>query len=171
MANDMIPDDVMEMLPEFLQESEEHLQVLNEKMLEAETAVKAGSRMDVKELNTMFRSAHTIKGTASFIGLKKVVALTHKAETLLQKLRDGEMVFSAPVVDVLFAAFDKLNSLLAVLKESKTEGVEIMEEVQRLEEILSSGAAVPAAATPPVPVIVPPPPPVAAKTLPGPEVS
>lgn len=140
MSNDMIPDDVMEMLPEFLQESEEHLQVLNEKMLDAEKAIKGGAQMDTKELNTMFRSAHTIKGTASFIGLKKVVALTHKAETLLQKLRDGEMALSAPIVDVLFSAFDKLNSLLSVLKETKSEGVEIADEVQKIELILNPAA-------------------------------
>ena len=168
MSNDMIPDDVMEMLPEFLQESEEHLQVLNEKMLDAEKAIKGGNQMDAKELNTMFRSAHTIKGTASFIGLKKVVALTHKAETLLQKLRDGEMSLSAAIVDVLFAAFDKLNSLLSILKETKTEGVEIAEEVQRIELILNPGGAVPVVPPPAAPAVPapksvepPPPPPVA----------
>ncbi len=141
MSNDMIPDDVMEMLPEFLQESEEHLQVLNEKMLDAEKAIKSGAQMDPKELNTMFRSAHTIKGTASFIGLKKVVALTHKAETLLQKLRDGEMQLTAGAVDALFAAFDKLNSLLQVLKETKSEGVEISDEVAKIEAVLNPGVA------------------------------
>jgi two-component system, chemotaxis family, sensor kinase CheA len=160
MSNDMIPDDVMEMLPEFLQESEEHLQVLNEKMLDAEKAIKGGAQMDAKELNTMFRSAHTIKGTASFIGLKKVVALTHKAETLLQKLRDGEMALSAQIVDVLFAAFDKLNSLLKVLKESKAEGVDIAEEVDRIEQILNpNGPAAPVAAPHPAVIEKPLPPP------------
>jgi two-component system chemotaxis sensor kinase CheA len=155
MADNQIPDDVLEMLPEFLQESDEHLQVLNSKMLEAEAAIKTGASMSSDDLNTMFRSAHTIKGTASFIGLKKVVALTHKAETLLQRLRDGEMSLTAQCVDALFAAFDKLNSLLTVLKESKTEGVEIDVEVQKIEMILNPGAAQAA----PQPVAPPPPPP------------
>ncbi|MBF0331261.1 MAG: Hpt domain-containing protein [Candidatus Omnitrophica bacterium] len=161
MSDDMIQDDVMEMLPEFLQESEEHLQVLNEKMLDAEKAIKAGAQMDAKELNTMFRSAHTIKGTASFIGLKKVVGLTHKAETLLQKLRDGEMQLTAAAVEALFASFDKLNSLLKVLRETKTEGVEISDEVHKIEMVLNPGGVPVAApvAAPPKPAAPPPPPP------------
>ncbi|MFH0753448.1 MAG: Hpt domain-containing protein [Candidatus Omnitrophota bacterium] len=178
MSNDNIPDDVMEMLPEFLQESEEHLQVLNEKMLDAEKAIKSGAQMDAKELNTMFRSAHTIKGTASFIGLKKVVALTHKAETLLQKLRDGEMQLTAAAVDALFAAFDRLNALLKVLKETKSEGVEISDEVHKIELVLNPGGTVAAAPSPapvPAPAVevpkpaAPPPPPVAPKPAPAPK--
>ncbi len=161
MPNEMIPDDIMEMLPEFLQESEEHLQVLNEKMLDAEKAVKEGATMSQENLNTMFRSAHTIKGTASFIGLKKVVGLTHKAETLLQKLRDGELSLEAKIIDALFSAFDTLTNLLASLKEHKTEGVEIDTDVQKIEMILNPGAPAAAPATPVTPV-TPVTPPVAA---------
>ncbi|MEI8011736.1 MAG: chemotaxis protein CheA, partial [Candidatus Omnitrophota bacterium] len=153
MSNEMIPDDIMEMLPEFLQESDEHLQVLNEKMLEAEKAIKGGASMSQEDLNTMFRSAHTIKGTASFIGLKKVVGLTHKAETLLQKLRDGELMLNAMIVDALFSAFDTLINLLKSLRENKTEGVEIDSDVQRIEGILNAGGAkIPAAVPAPEPV-------------------
>ncbi len=155
MPNEMIPDDIMEMLPEFLQESEEHLQVLNEKMLDAEKAVKEGATMSQENLNTMFRSAHTIKGTASFIGLKKVVGLTHKAETLLQKLRDGELSLEAKIIDALFSAFDTLTNLLASLKEHKTEGVDIDADVQKIEMILNPGATVLPTATPAAPVPAP----------------
>ena len=151
---EMIPDDIMEMLPEFLQESDEHLQVLNGKMLEAETAIKSGAPMSPDDLNTMFRSAHTIKGTASFIGLKRVVALTHKAETLLQKLRDAELLLNAPIVEALFSAFDTLSSLLKCLKENKTENVDITADVQKIEIILTPGGV-----TKPIPPPPPPPPP------------
>lgn len=139
--SDMIPDEIMEMLPEFLQESDEHLQILNEKMLIAETTIKNGAAMSTDDLNTMFRSAHTIKGTASFIGLKKVVALTHKAETLLQQLRDAEIVLNGQIVDALFSAFDTLTNLLKSLKENKTEGVDIDTDVQRIEKILDPNSA------------------------------
>ncbi|NTV29817.1 MAG: hypothetical protein HGA80_07040, partial [Candidatus Omnitrophica bacterium] len=161
MSDNSIPDDVMEMLPEFLQESEEHLQVLNEKMLEAEAAIKSGQEMSQTDLNTMFRSAHTIKGTASFIGLKRVVGLTHKAETLLQKLRDGALKLSPQIVDVLFAAFDTLTNLLKFLRENKTEGVEIDGSVQKIEAILNPGGSPVAAAQPvaePKPAATPQPP-------------
>ncbi len=164
---EMIPDDVMEMLPEFLQESDEHLQVLNEKMLVAEAAIKGGEAMSPDDLNTMFRSAHTIKGTASFIGLKKVVGLTHKAETLLQKLRDAELLLNAQIVDVLFSAFDTLVNLLKSLKENKTEDVDIDVDVQKIEKILNpGGGVVPVAVSVVAPAVVSKPAPVVAPVVP-----
>jgi len=127
-----------ELLYEFLSESEEHLEVLNDKMLSVEESSKNNTEMSTDDLNTMFRSAHTIKGTASFLSLSKVVNLTHKAETLLQKLRDKEMSLSAEIVDALFEAFDVLTALLKNLKETTTEdGVETEDSVKNIEIILT----------------------------------
>lgn len=135
-------DETNELLYEFLSESEEHLQVLNDKMLDVEASIKNNTQMSTDDLNTMFRSAHTIKGTASFIDLKKVVSLTHKAETLLQKLRDKEMGLTAEIVDTLFSAFDTLTALLNTLKETSSEdGVDIDGDVNRIESILDPQAA------------------------------
>jgi len=128
-----------EMLPEFLSESDEHLQTLNNKMLDLEASIKNNTEMSTDDLNTMFRGAHTIKGTASFIGLTKTVRLTHKAETLLQKLRDKEMKLSGNIVDALFSAFDTLTSLLNTLREQSNEdSVDIDKDVNQIEAILTN---------------------------------
>lgn len=137
MTDDAIADDALEMLPEFIEESEGYLQVLNAGMLAAEAAVKNSSRMAQDDVNGMFRAMHTIKGTASFIGLKNVVMLTHRAESLLQKLRAGDLLFSPPVIEVLFAVLDKLNALLNRLKAHKLDDVEIADEVGRIDRILA----------------------------------
>jgi len=134
-------EELNEMLPEFLAESEEHLQTLNDKMLDLEEAFKGGSEMSSDDLNTMFRAAHTIKGTASFIGLNSVVKLTHKAETLLQKLRDGETKLTEAGVDSLFSAFDTLTSLLEALRDHGAEDVEIEESVAKLDSVLNEEEA------------------------------
>ncbi|MCA9400483.1 MAG: chemotaxis protein CheA [Candidatus Omnitrophica bacterium] len=136
-------DDNSELIAEFLTESEEHLQVLNDKMLEAETAVKENGSLSTDDMNTMFRAAHTIKGTASFIGLNTIVELTHKSETLLQQLRDGMMQLNQEIVDALFSAIDTLTELLKNLKDGKDEVVDIEEDVNRIEAILTGESSVP----------------------------
>ncbi|MCK5579808.1 MAG: chemotaxis protein CheA [Candidatus Omnitrophica bacterium] len=133
---DKVPEDLIELLPEFLSESDDHMQVLNDMMLQLEDSVKDGVAMSTDDMNTMFRSAHTIKGTASFIGLTRVVDLTHKTETLLQKLRDGEMTLTQNIVDALFSAIDTLTSLLVCLKEKGVQAVDITADVKQLESIL-----------------------------------
>ncbi|MCD4780387.1 MAG: chemotaxis protein CheA [Candidatus Omnitrophica bacterium] len=126
-----------EFLSEFLDESEEHLAVLNDKMLEAESSIKQGTDMSDDDLNAMFRAAHTIKGTASFIGLNKVINLMHKTETLLQHLRNREINLTGEIVDVLFSSFDSLTSLLTSLRESGEEAGEIENDVAKIEMILN----------------------------------
>ena len=137
MIDDVIADDALAMLPEFIEESEGYLQVLNDGMLKAEAAVRHSSQMAAADVNGMFRAMHTIKGTASGIGLKNVVMLTHRAESLLQKLREGGLPFSLPVVEALFAVLDKLDAMLNRLKGHKLDDVEIADEVGRIDSILA----------------------------------
>lgn len=138
---DMSPEELQELLAEFLTEGENHLQVLNEKLLQAEEAIKSGTDMPDEDLNAMFRAAHTIKGTASFINLKKIVELTHEMETILQRVKEREMPLTAPIIDVLFKGFDNLESLFESVRDSGEEEGEIEESVKLIREILHGGQA------------------------------
>ena len=133
---DMSPEERNEFIGDFLAESEGHLQVLNEKLLVVEEAEKTGKTLGDDDVNAMFRSAHTIKGTASFIGLVKTVRLTHKLETILQKIKNKEMVFTDEIVDVLFKAFDVLESLFESLRNKSEEDVDVEEGVKLIEGVL-----------------------------------
>lgn len=138
--NDDAPQDEMdELVGEFLAESDGHLQILNEKLLLAEEAIKNGTEMAYDDLDAMFRGAHTIKGTASFMGLDKIVRLTHEMETVLQKVRARELALSSEIIDVLFAAFDVLGVLFKGLREKKEEVGDVEECVDRIKCVLGAG--------------------------------
>jgi len=132
------PEEIGELLDEFLNESENHLEIINAKLLEAECATKEGVAVDGKELDAMFRSAHTIKGSASFIGLIKTVALTHEAETILQKVKNSEMSLTVEVIDVLFKAFDTVESLFSNLRKERQELTDIDESMELIKKVLSN---------------------------------
>ena len=134
---DMSPEEFQDLVEDFLVESEKHLRILNEKLLQAEDSLKSGNKMSSEDLNAMFRAAHTIKGTASFIKLKKIESLTHEMETILQRLKEGKMELTIEIVDVLFRAFDTLESLLESLKEKGVEEGEIEENVSEIKSILN----------------------------------
>ncbi|RKY35116.1 MAG: hypothetical protein DRP78_05800, partial [Candidatus Omnitrophota bacterium] len=137
-----------ELFSEFLSESDGYLQDLNDKMLDIEGGFKSGSEIPLDALNCMFRAAHTIKGTASFLGFNKIITLTHKMETLLQKLRDKAMGLTEEIVDALFSSFDTLTLLLGKLRESGIEeGIEIKDDVKKIEDILNGTEIKPAEQT------------------------
>ncbi|MBF0479446.1 MAG: Hpt domain-containing protein [Candidatus Omnitrophica bacterium] len=126
-----------ELIGEFIAESEEYLAVLNQKLLKAEDAIKSGVDMSAEELNAMFRSVHTIKGTASFFDLQKIVHLTHDMEAVLSRIKKFEMKLTAPIIDVLFGAFDTLQKLVTNLKEQGSlDSVDIKKNIQEIALIL-----------------------------------
>ncbi len=135
---DMSPEEFQELLGEFLMESEGHLQVLNEKLLQAEDSIKNGIDMEMADLNAMFRAAHTIKGTASFINLKKIVKLTHEMETILQRVKEGQMKLTMDIIDVLFGAFDTLEKLFGSLRDQGYEEGDIEDNVKEIQAVLNS---------------------------------
>ncbi len=149
---DMSPDERAELIGEFLTESELHLTVLNEKLLQSEAAIKKQQQMSDQDLNAMFRAAHTIKGTASFIGLTKIVKLTHEMETILQRVQNHQMPLTAQIIDVLFGAFDVLGTLFTGLRENGEESGEIEESVDRIKAVLNPDAKSKPAQAPQTPV-------------------
>jgi two-component system, chemotaxis family, sensor kinase CheA len=154
---DMTPEEFQELLTEFLTEGDSHLQVLNEKLLQAEESIKSGIEMGDEDMNAMFRAAHTVKGTASFINLKRIVKLTHEMETILQRVKERQMSLTLHIVDVLFKAFDTLESLFSSLRDEGEEKGDIEPSVALIREVLDGTpgaapqvkpAATPAAAKP-----------------------
>ncbi|MFH0984862.1 MAG: chemotaxis protein CheA [Candidatus Omnitrophota bacterium] len=139
---EMPPDERRELIQEFLSEGNEYLVVLNEKLLGVEAAFKQGQTVSDDNINAMFRAAHTIKGTASFLDLKKTVELTHQAETLLDRIRRKEVLFSAIIIDVLFKTLDTVGALFLSLKDSGEEGdVETTECLHHIEDVLKGREA------------------------------
>src|SRR5690606_21570222 len=68
---------------------------------------------DKEAINAVFRAAHTIKGSAGLFGLDDIVAFTHHAETLLDKIRDGDIQLNSELVGLLLQCRDHIDGLLS----------------------------------------------------------
>ncbi len=84
----------------------------------------------------MFRTVHTVKGTAGFLGLAKLEAVSHAGENLLSKLRSGELTLTAEIATALLGVVDAIRKVLASLEADGTEGdadfTAIIETLDRL---------------------------------------
>ncbi len=129
----MIDDSMKEIVNDFVQEALELLESLNENFVELE---KYPGNKDL--LNTIFRAAHTIKGSAGFLGFQSIVELAHSAENILNKLRQGEIFLTPNMMDCLLGAMDILKAMIVSVSETGMEGlspVDNTELIKRLDDM------------------------------------
>ncbi|MFH1460339.1 MAG: chemotaxis protein CheA [Candidatus Omnitrophota bacterium] len=117
----------------FITESEEHLQLLNNAILELEKKPD-----NLKILNEIFRSAHTLKGMSATMGFEALTKLTHKMEDVLDIFRTQKKIVTVKIIDILFKCLDMLEVLLEEVKTEKNLNVNVEQMVEALEEIISS---------------------------------
>lgn len=98
-----VPDEVLEF---FIPEAEEHLQAVTECLLALET------NPNPDDIHRLFRSMHTVKGSAAQVGLHRLSAVAHRVEDLIGNLRDGALQPSAEIVDVCLESVDVLKKFL-----------------------------------------------------------
>lgn len=106
-----------ELLNEFLLESRENLD-----RLDAELVLLEASPGDGELLASVFRSLHTLKGTAGFFGFKRLQAVAHAGEALLSRLREGVVAFDASRATVLLQTCDALRRIVEHVAEAREEG-------------------------------------------------
>ena len=92
----------------FFEESSELLQQMEDLLL----ALEAGTA-DEDMVNGLFRAAHTIKGSAGLFGLDEIVRFTHVLESVLERLRKGEIAIDPELVSLLLASGDQIGTLVA----------------------------------------------------------
>lgn len=109
--------DMTQYLQIFIEESNEHVQSLNQSLLQLE---KDPEDKDV--LNEIFRVAHTIKGMAGTMGFTKMTKLTHDMENVLQAIRNNEINVTSDLVDVLFKCLDALENYVSTIVATSGEG-------------------------------------------------
>lgn len=103
----------------FIEESREHLQSLNETLLELE---KNTENIDL--VNEVFRVAHTLKGMAGTMGFKKMQKLTHDMENVLSEIRTDGIKIQPGLLDILFQCLDALEQYVESIVETGSEGDE-----------------------------------------------
>ncbi len=141
----------------FFEEAAENLDQMEQMLLNLDL-----SAANDEELNGIFRCAHSIKGGAATFGFADVTELTHRMESLLDRLRRHEITPIPEMVDVLLESADASRSLLARHQAgNEGEALSTTDLVARIETLAEGRSAVPAAAVP-APAPTPAPAPVAA---------
>ena len=133
--------DVSQYLDIFLDETKEHLQNLNNQILDLE---QDSENMDT--INEIFRAAHSLKGMAGTMGYKRMQNLTHDMENVFSEVRNGAIKVTPDMVDVLFKCLDALEGYLATIQETSDEGTNENEPlIKALNDFLNgkSGGAEP----------------------------
>ena len=136
-----------DLLREFLVESAEHLDTVDAELVRFEQDPN-----NQQILRNIFRLVHTIKGTCGFLGLPRLEALAHAAETLMGRFRDGYPV-SGSSVTLILATLDRLKAILADLEATGSEPAGGDSDLIDALEQMSSEEAPAAAPPPPLPVL------------------
>jgi len=118
------------LLKEFLLESEELLQRMDQDMVTLES-----TPADADLLNRIFRALHTIKGTSGFLGFEPVVRLSHRAEDVLNLLRRGEIQLSGPMIDALLRTRDQLGKMLGDIRQGGLKEYDLDGLLRELESV------------------------------------
>jgi len=108
-----------EIVGEFVAESREHLESLEPRLLQLEKAPG-----DLQLLNSIFRTFHTIKGSASFLDLTQLIEVSHKLENVLDKLRKKKIEVNSEIIDILFKGMDILKSSIEDIASGEEERIE-----------------------------------------------
>lgn len=132
-------DEMEEIVTEFVTEAEETLDRIDPMFVELET-----KGYDKDLLNEIFRGMHTLKGAAGFLGFQPVVDVAHRAESIMKRLRDGEVALTREFIDVILKSVDALRLLIFHIKLK--DGVEedtsdLLKALDTMMEIATSGVS------------------------------
>ena len=135
-------DETQEILNDFLTETTEMIDGLDQKFVELET------QPDNKDLlNEIFRAMHSMKGSAGFLGFTHLVDITHRAESILNKLRQGEMAVAPEIITVILETVDTVKVIMTEIRSSGTDTKIPVEAMSlKLDDILAGKLGQPAAA-------------------------
>ena len=127
--------DVSQYLEIFLDETKEHLQNLNTRILELEADPEGADTV-----NEIFRAAHSLKGMAGTMGYKRMQNLTHDMENVFSEVRNGNIKVQPEMIDVLFQCLDALEEYTDNIQTTGDEGTNENEGlIKQLNDILNGG--------------------------------
>ena len=142
-----------DLLQDFLIETNESLDVVGVELVRFEQEPN-----NAEILGNVFRLVHTIKGTCGFLGLPRLEALAHAAETLMSKFRDG-MPVTGEAVTLVLSSIDRIKDILAALEAHQREpdgaDTDLIDQLERMVRQSSAKAATPAPVEQTVGTLVP----------------
>ena len=124
--------DLGEFLEFYLLDSSEQIERLGAGLLQLE---KEGENIGL--INDLFRSAHSLKGASGTMGFTPIVALTHAAEDLLDRLRLGKIDVSLKMIDILLAVTDRVKAMLSQVEQRQEISVGFEDLVSSMKGLLN----------------------------------
>lgn len=123
--------DLNQYLSMFLDEANDHLQALNDNMMELENQPE-----DVSIVQVIFRSAHTLKGMSATMGFEDLASLTHEMENVLDLVRNHQLSMDDFIFDTLFKSLDSLEAMVEDIANGGEGKAEIKSIVESLQTIV-----------------------------------
>lgn len=114
----------------FIEESKEHLQSINDQLLNLEIEPE-----NLTIINEIFRSAHTLKGMAGSMGFEDLASLTHEMENVLDMLRNSKLTISSEIMDVIFQCVDLIEKMVNIIEQGGDGKADVEEVVMKLTSI------------------------------------
>ncbi len=135
----MVPEDfgdeMQEILNEFIIDTKEQLDELDNKFIELEN-----NPDDLDLLNEIFRTIHSIKGAAGFLGFDKLVEVAHDTESVLNKLRKGEFKVTPNIMDIILDAVDLIKEIVTKIENGEDiSSMDVSDLTAQLKLILMDG--------------------------------
>lgn len=129
-------DEMQEILNDFLTESNEMLEVLDQRFVTLES-----DPTNTDLLNEIFRAMHSMKGSAGFLGFNHLVDVAHRGENILNKLRQAEMAVNPAIISVIPETVDIIKAIMADIKDSGTDSHVPTDAISaKLDDILNGNA-------------------------------
>lgn len=124
--------DMNQYLDMFIEEAQEHLQAINQHLLNFE---KEPTNIGI--INEIFRSAHTLKGMSATMGFEDLASLTHEMENVLDLLRNHKIVANVDIIDVIFKSVDALEGMVQSIIETGNGKADVTHIVNQLSSIVN----------------------------------
>ncbi len=117
----------LSILPDFIAETSEHLDEIESNLMLLEEDPKS---MEI--INDVFRSVHSIKGSAEYMGIEKTARLSHELENLLEIIRQGDLSSESDIVETLIESRDRVAELTRELEEFQEEHSEVEDLIKKI---------------------------------------
>ncbi len=135
MADEMQQDEMQELIRDFVIETDEVLEGLDQCFVKLEE-----SPGDLSLINEIFRAVHSIKGSAGFLGFTRLVEVAHQSENVLNKLRQQEIQATSETIDIILESVDVLKALMSEIKDSTGAQIDINTIKRKLSLLLDYSA-------------------------------
>ncbi len=122
--------EMQEIFEGFVAETTELLEAISQDLM-----ILENSPDDMELLNRIFRSFHTIKGTAAFMGFETITGITHQAEDILNKMRRNELRVTQEIIDVLLEVQDWIELLMGRIQDGNTDPVDYSSTIEAIDKI------------------------------------